>query len=50
MDFYIIKSFIPDEYTLKFQSSIDGLTSSSHCMKIMSMPCEVSVTLLFDLY
>ena len=43
MDVDIPKKFIPDEYTLKCQSSIDELIISSHCMKMMSMLCEVSV-------
>ena len=50
MDVDILKKLIPDEHTLKCKSSIDELIISSHCMKMMSMPCEVSVTLLFDLY
>ena len=43
MDVDILKKFIPDEYTLKCKSSIDELIISSHCMEMMSMPCEVSV-------
>ena len=43
MDVDILKKFIPDEYTLKCESSIDELIISSHYMKMMSMPCEVSV-------
>ena len=43
MDFDILKKFIPDEYTLKCKSSIYELIISSHCMKMMIMPCEVSV-------
>ena len=43
MDVYILKTFIPDEYTLKCKSSIDELIILSHCMEMMSMPCEVSV-------
>ena len=38
-----MKKFIPDEYTLKCKSSIDELIVSYHCMKMMSMPCEVGV-------
>ena len=43
MNVDILKKFIPDDYTLKCKSSIDDLIISSYCMKIMSMPCEVSV-------
>ena len=43
MDVDILKKLIPGEYTLKCKSSIDELIISSHCMKMMSMPCEVSV-------
>ena len=43
MDVDILMKFIPDEYTLKCKSSIDELTISSHCIQMMSMPCEVSV-------
>ena len=43
MDVDILKKFIPDEYTLKCKRSIDELIISSHCMKMMSMACEVSV-------
>ena len=43
MDVDILKKFIPDEYTLKCKSSIDELIMFSHCMKMMRMPCEVSV-------
>ena len=43
MDVDILKKFIPDEYTLKCKSSIDELIISAHCMKMMSMQCEVSV-------
>ena len=51
MNVDILKKFIPDEYTLKCTSSIDELIIFSHCMKMMSMPCEGGVcTLLFDLY
>ena len=39
----ILKKFIPVEYNLKCKSSIDALIISSHCMKMMSMLCEVSV-------
>ena len=39
----ILKKSIPDEYTLKFKGSIDELIISSHCMKMVSMACEVSV-------
>ena len=42
MDVDILKKFIPDEYTLKCKSSIDEFIISSHCMKMMSMPCEMS--------
>ena len=43
MDVDILKKFIPYEYTLKCKSSIDELIISSHCMKMMCMPCVVSV-------
>ena len=46
MDVDILKKFIPDEYTLKCKSPIDELIISSHCMKIMSMPSEVSVYII----
>ena len=50
MDVDILKKVIPDEYTLKCKSSIDELTTSSHCMKMISMPSEGGCTLLFHLY
>ena len=41
-----MKKFIPDKYTLKCKSSIDILIISSHCMKMMSVSCEVSVYII----
>ena len=38
-----MKKFIPDEYTLKCKSSIDELIISSHCLKMMSKACKMSV-------
>ena len=43
MDIDILKKYIPDEYTLKCIRSIDELIISSHCIKMMSMSCVVSV-------
>ena len=50
MDVDILNKFIPDEYTLKCKSSIDELIISSHCMKMMSIPCEVSVLRYYLIY
>ena len=38
-----MKKCIPDESTLICKRSIDELSIASHCMKMMSMACEVSV-------
>ena len=48
MNVYILNTFIPDEYTLKYKRSVDKLIISSHRMKMMSMSCKVSVYIIIS--
>ena len=46
MNVYILNKLIPDEYTLKYERSVDKLIISSHRMEMMSMSCKVSVDII----
>ena len=46
MNVYIMYTFIPDEYTLKYKRFVDKLIISSHRKEMMSMSCKVSVYII----